>query len=153
MMDTSRIVHLFLQYLPDFFRKKLSHKDNHFSQNFSSQCSLFASMTNIHNNNNNKENLIYDNDGFLLLMETAQSNLSLFNVSCDSLIVNENDDFNQKSTQTLNTIKHYNSSMDIYLDIKKSHHRLTMTFSEEVISSHTKTLQRWKGHELLNTCA
>ncbi|CAF0798892.1 unnamed protein product [Rotaria sordida] len=108
-------------------------------------------MTNIHNNN--EENLIYDNDGFLLLMETAQSNLSLFNVSCDSLIFNDNEDFNQKSRQTLNTIKHYNSSIDIHLDIKKTNHRLTMTFSEEIISSQTKTLQRWKGHELLNICA
>ncbi|CAF0836704.1 unnamed protein product [Rotaria sordida] len=151
MMDTSRIVHLFLQYLPDFFKKKLSHREDHFSQNFPSQCSLFASMTNIHNNN--EENLIYDNDGFLLLMETAQSNLSLFNVSCDSLIFNDNEDFNQKSRQTLNTIKHYNSSIDIHLDIKKTNHRLTMTFSEEIISSQTKTLQRWKGHELLNICA
>ncbi|CAF0751948.1 unnamed protein product [Rotaria sordida] len=151
MMDTSRIVHLFLQYLPDFLKKKLSHREDHFSQNFPSQCSLFASMTNIHNNN--EENLIYDNDGFLLLMETAQSNLSLFNVSCDSLIFNDNEDFNQKSRQTLNTIKHYNSSIDIHLDIKKTNHRLTMTFSEEIISSQTKTLQRWKGHELLNICA
>ncbi|CAF0798323.1 unnamed protein product [Rotaria sp. Silwood1] len=155
MMDTSRFVHSFLQYLPDFLKKKLYHKENHFSQNYPSQCSLFASMTNIHDNtnNNNEENLIYDNDGFLLLMEKAQSNLSLFNVSYDSLIFNENDDFNQKSRQTLNTIKHYNSSMDIHVDIKKSNHRLTMTFSEDIFSSQTKTLQRWKGHELLNTCA
>ncbi|CAF3414102.1 unnamed protein product [Rotaria socialis] len=150
MMDTSRIAHLFLQYLPDFFKKKLSHKENHFEQNFPSQYSLFASMTNIHSN---EENPIYDDEGCLLLMETSQSNLSLFNVSCDSLVFIENQDFNQQSRQPSNTIKHYNSSIDIHVDIKKSSNRSTMILCDEMISSETKTLQRWKGLELLNTCA
>ncbi|CAF1310803.1 unnamed protein product [Rotaria magnacalcarata] len=149
-MDASRIAHLFLQYLPDFFKKKLSHKENHFEQNFPSQYSLFASMTNIHSN---EENLIYDDEGYLLLMETSQSNLSLFNVSCDSLVFIENQDFNQQSRQPSNTIKHYNSSIDIHVDIKKSSSRSTMILCDEMISSETKTLQRWKGLELLNTCA
>ncbi|CAF5187899.1 unnamed protein product [Rotaria magnacalcarata] len=86
-------------------------------------------------------------------METSQSNLSLFNVSCDSLVFIENQDFNQQSRQPSNTIKHYNSSIDIHVDIKKSSSRSTMILCDEMISSETKTLQRWKGLELLNTCA
>lgn len=105
-------------------------------------------MTNIHNNN--EEHLIYDTDGGLLLMQTTQSNLSLFNVSCDSLVFNEYEDFNKKSQ---NLIKQYNSSIDIHLDIKKKNHRSTMILSEDIISLPTNTLQRWKGLELLNTCA
>lgn len=108
-------------------------------------------MTNIHKNN--EEIFIYDDDGCLLFMETNQSNLSLFNVSCDSLIFNENHEYNQPSKPISNTIKHFNSSIDIYLETKKSSNRSTMIFSDEVISTETKTLQRWKGLELLNTCA
>jgi len=159
-MDTSRITHLFLQHLPEFFRKsknnqikkilfliisfliELSHKEN----------DLFASMTNIHHNN--EENYIYDTDGYLLFMQTTQSNLSLFNISCDSLISNENEHFYFQSRQTLNRrIKHYNSSIDIHLDIKKSNYYSTIIFSEEIFSSKTNTLQRWRGLELLNTYA
>jgi len=109
-------------------------------------------MTNIHHNN--EENYIYDTDGCLLFMQTTQSNLSLFNISCDSLIFNENEHFYFQSRQTLNRrIKHYNSSIDIHLDIKKSNYHSTMIFSEEIFSSKTNTLQRWRGLELLNTCA
>jgi len=104
-------------------------------------------MTNIPYNN--EENFIYDNDGCLLLMQTTQSNLSLFNISCDSLIFNENEHFNIKSRQ----LKHYNSSIDIHLDIKKSTYRSTMIFSEEIFSSKKNNLQRWQGLELLNTYA
>jgi len=108
-------------------------------------------MTNIHNNN--EEHLIYDTDGCLLLTQTTQSNLSLFNVSCDSLVFNNDEDFNIKSRQSRNSIKQYNSSIDIHLEIKKMNHRSTMIFSEDIISLQTNTLQRWKGLELLNTCS
>ncbi|CAF0969551.1 unnamed protein product [Adineta steineri] len=108
-------------------------------------------MTNIHNNN--EEDLIYDTDGCLLFMQTAQSNLSLFNVSCDSLNSNENEDFNIKSTQILNSNKQYSSSIDIHFEIKKINHRSTIIFSDDTNISQTNTLQRWKGLELLNTYA
>ena len=111
-------------------------------------------MTNIYdtNINNNRKNLVYDTDGHLLFIEATQSNLSLFNVSCNSLILDEDEDFNKKSKSTLNINKHY-SSIDIHSDINKTKKRSTMFFSEEVISTQTNTLQRWKGRELLNTCA
>jgi len=105
-------------------------------------------MTNIHENNPEKI-FIYDTDGCLLLMQTTQSNLSLFNISTDSLLLNENEDFEIQSKP----IKHSNSSIDIHLDMKKSIHRSTMIFSEEIFSSKTNTLQRWRGLELLNTYA
>jgi hypothetical protein len=105
-------------------------------------------MTNIHENNPEKI-FIYDTDGCLLLMQTTQSNLSLFNISTDSLLLNENEDFEIQSKP----IKHSNSSIDIHLDTKKSIHRSTMIFSEEIFSSKTNTLQRWRGLELLNTYA
>ncbi len=95
-------------------------------------------MTNI---NNHEENFIYDTDGYVLLMPTTQSNLSLFNISCDSIIFNENENLNSKS------IKHYNSSIDIHSERKLINHRSTMIFSEEI---KTNTLQRWKRLELLN---
>jgi hypothetical protein len=116
-----------------------------------SQYSLFASMTNIHSHN--EENLVYDTDGYLLLMQTTQSNLSLFNVSCDSVSFLENEDFNIKSKCSLNTNKHYNSSRDIHFEMKKKHHHSTMILSDEMTYSQTNTLQRWQGLELLNTYA
>jgi hypothetical protein len=104
-------------------------------------------MTNIPHDS--EENFIYDSDGCLLFMQTTQSNLSLFNISCDSLIFNENS--NLHSRHSFNPpMKHSNSSIDIHFDIKKSHHHSTLIFSEEIFSSNSNTLQRWKGLELLN---
>jgi hypothetical protein len=99
-------------------------------------------MTNIPHHN--EENFIYDTDGCLLFMETTQSNLSLFNISSDSLISNENEHFYLKSKQL---IQHYSSSIDIHFERNIINHRSTMIYSEEK----TNTLQRWKGLELLNT--
>lgn len=117
------------------FLIEISSKENHF----------FTSMTNIH------ENFIYDSDGYLLYMETAQSNLSLFNISSDSLIFNEYEDLNIKSQQKL--IKYSNSSIDIYLDFKRSMYHSTTILFEDNLPTKTNTLQRWKGLELLNTYA
>jgi hypothetical protein len=109
-------------------------------------------MTNI--SHPNEDNFIYDTDGYLLFMQTAQSNLSLFNISCDSLIFNEIEQVNSRSRLSLNTsMKHSNSSFDLHCQRKKSDHRSTMFFSEDVFSSNTNTLQRWQGLELLNIYA
>ncbi|UJR26003.1 hypothetical protein I4U23_007349 [Adineta vaga] len=155
-METSRIIHMFYQHLPDFLKKKLSHKENEMSQNFNNQLSIFASMTNI--SHQNEEHLIYDTDGCLLFMQTAQSNLSLFNVSCDSFDLNDDDDDDDndchlESRSTLNTNKHYNSSIDIHMKIKQINHGSTMILSDNMNSLQTNTLQRWKGLELLNIYA
>jgi hypothetical protein len=107
-------------------------------------------MTNI--SHPNEENFIYDTDGYLLLMQTTQSNLSLFNISCDSLIFNENEQVNSRSRLSLNSsMKYSNNSFDLYCQRNKSEHRSTIGFSEEIFSANTNTLQRWQGLELLNT--
>ncbi|CAF0768350.1 unnamed protein product [Adineta ricciae] len=149
-METSRIMHVVYQHLPEFLKKKLSYKDHLLSQNLHSQLSIFASMTNIPNHY--EEHLIYDTDGCLLFMQTAQSNLSLFNVSCDSLNFDDNEDFHMESrSTTINTSKQYTSSIDIHTQIKQMNHRSTMVLSDEMDSARkTNTLQRWKGVDLLN---
>ena len=104
-------------------------------------------MTNI--SHPNEESFIYDTDGYLLFMQTAQSNLSLFNISCDSLIFDDNEQVNSKRSKS--SLKHANSSFDLHHQRKKSEYRSTMAFSEDVFSTNTNTLQRWQGLELLNT--
>lgn len=107
-------------------------------------------MTNLADEN--EEHFIYDTDGCLLFMQTAQSNLSLFNISCDSLIVDEHESMkiNPKSKFAM---KYSNSSMDIPFDMKKYQYRSTMIFHEDMLSSNHHPLQRWQGLELLNTYA
>lgn len=107
----------------------------------------FASMTNL--SDENEEQFIYDTDGCLLFMQTTQSNLSLFNISSDSLIFDENQAVNIDN----NRLKYSNSSTDLPFDTKKYQYRSTMIFNEDMFSSKNHPLQRWQGLELLNTYA
>ena len=107
-------------------------------------------MTNIPHQN--EDTRIYDTDGYVLLMQTTQSNLSLFNVSCDSLIADEHDDRLPECELAWTRLKHCTSSLDIAADVKKTHHRSTMIFSDDILHTSTSPLQRWQGLELLNTC-
>lgn len=132
-----------LKYLIFCLSLELSQKENHF----------YASMSHIPHAN--EEDFIYDTDGCLLFMQTAQSNLSLFNISCDSLLIfNENKPVDITSTPPLNpAMKHSNSSWDLHFDTKRSEYRSTMLFNDEIFAPKTSTLQRWQGLELLNTYA
>jgi hypothetical protein len=114
----------------------------------SSQYSLDVSQTNI--SDDYQEHCIYDTDGCLLYMQTRQSNLSLFHVSCDSLII---DDRQQLLRQTSKSVKHYTSSTNIPLTSKQCDQRSTMFFlssSQEHMMSSMNTLQRWQRLDLLN---
>lgn len=104
-------------------------------------------MTNL--SDENEEQFIYDTDGCLLFMQTTQSNLSLFNISSDSLIFDENQAVNIDN----NRLKYSNSSTDLPFDTKKYQYRSTMIFNEDMFSSKNHPLQRWQGLELLNTYA
>lgn len=93
------------------------------------------------------DDFIYDTDGYLLLMPTTQSNLSLFNISCDSLVFHDYDRFS-----SLNSfIKHSTSSTDLHTNLKQSFHHLSIDFTQTIAVSKPNTLQRWQGLELLNT--
>ena len=103
-------------------------------------------MTNL--SHNYQDESIYDTDGCLLYTQTAQSNLSLFNVSCESLIL---DDTHEQLKSTLKKTKHSNSSMNIPMQTKKIQHRSTMIFSDQIIESSNGTLQRWQAVDLFHT--
>lgn len=118
-----------------------------FFQHYHSDYSLFASTTNL--SHNYQDESIYDTDGCLLYTQTAQSNLSLFNVSCESLIL---DDTHDQVTTTLKRTKHSSSSIDLSAThMKKIYHRSTMIFDDPIIDTSHGTLQRWQAMDLLHT--
>ena len=155
-MDTSRLMDLFLHHLPEFFkRSEISSEDLIINDRsslleFSAKENYhFASTTNL--SDHTEEHFIYDTDGCLLFMQTTQSNLSLFNISCDSLIFDEHSVVNTGWNPSI--VKHATSSIDLRLRRNKSQYRSTMIFNEETFSARTQTLQRWQRMELLNTNA
>ena len=109
-------------------------------------------MTNL--SDQNEEHFIYDTDGYLLFMQTTQSNLSLFNISSDSLIFDEYEAMKIDSNRSNLSMKYSNSSNDLSFDMKKCQYRSTMVFNEDMFSSKNHhPLQRWQGLELLNIYA
>ena len=127
-----------------YFQMKFNEFRTDF-KNLHENQSLFASTFNL--TDVYQDQSVYDADGYLLYTQTTQSNLSLFNVSCESLMIEE---FSHENQVTLNRRRDYTSSQDIHAELKKKSHRSTMIFTDESFQASTNTLQRWQGLDLLN---